>query len=175
CTPRMSRRAVRARGACPAVVSCARRRTCEEVTEALVGGGIRAAAYHAGLTGERRTATLDAFLAGELEAVAATTAFGMGIDKPDVRSVVHWTLPASPEEYYQQAGRAGRDGEPARCTLLYSPRDKGLIVFFINRAKLDAGDLSGVHRRLAERADPSGVFRVAGRDVAAVEPRSAVA
>ena len=173
--PAMLMRLLQAPGALPAVVYCGRRRTCEEVTEALVAAGIRAAAYHAGLTGERRSATLDAFLSGELEAVAATTAFGMGIDKPDVRSVVHWALPASPEEYYQQAGRAGRDGEPARCTLLYSPRDKGLIVFFINRAKLDAGDLSGVHRRLAERADPGGVFRVAERDVPAEEPRAAVA
>ena len=137
--PPMLMRLLQAPGALPAVVYCGRRRTCEEVTEALVADGIQAASYHAGLTGERRSATLEAFLSGELEAVAATTAFGMGIDKPDVRSVVHWSLPASPEEYYQQAGRAGRDGGPARCTLLYSPRDKGLIVFFINRAKLDGG------------------------------------
>jgi ATP-dependent DNA helicase RecQ len=173
--PAMLLRLLRAPGALPAVVYCGRRRTCEEVTEALSANGIRAAAYHAGLTGERRTATLEAFLSGELEAVAATTAFGMGIDKPDVRSVVHWSLPGSPEEYYQQAGRAGRDGDPARCTLLYSPRDKGLIVFFINKAKLEGGDLSGVHRRLAEGADPGGVFRVPEREVPAGEPRAAVA
>ncbi len=173
--PAMLMRLLGTPGSLPAVVYCGRRRTCEEVTEALAAAGIRAAAYHAGLSGERRSATLDAFLSGELEAVAATTAFGMGIDKPDVRSVVHWALPASPEEYYQQAGRAGRDGEPARCTLLYSPRDKGLIVFFINRAKLEGGDLSGLHRRLAEAADANGVFRVAERDVPAEEPRAAVA
>jgi ATP-dependent DNA helicase RecQ len=89
--------------------------------------------------------------------------------------VVHWSLPGSPEEYYQQAGRAGRDGDAARCTLLYSPRDKGLIVFFINKAKLEGGDLSGVHRRLAEAADPGGVFRLPERDVPAGEPRAAVA
>jgi ATP-dependent DNA helicase RecQ len=173
--PAMLMRLLRAPGALPAVVYCGRRRTCEEVTEALAAAGIRAGAYHAGITGPRRSATLDGFLAGELDAVAATTAFGMGIDKPDVRSVVHWSLPASPEEYYQQAGRAGRDGDSARCTLLYSPRDKGLIVFFINRAKVESGDLSGVHRRLAEAADAGGVFRVAERDVPAEEPRAAVA
>src|SRR4029079_9885549 len=161
--------------AVPAVVYCGRRAACVSVARELAESGFRAAPYHAGLAGDERTATLQRFLAGELDVVAATTAFGMGIDKPDVRSVVHWTLPASPEEYYQQAGRAGRDGEPDRCTLLYSPRDKGLIVFFINRAKLDAGDLSRVHRRLAERADQGGVFRVAERDVPAEEPRAAVA
>ena len=143
-------RLLQAPGALPAVVYCGRRRTCEEVAEALVAGGIRAAVYHAGLAAGRRTATLDAFLAGDLDVVAATTAFGMGIDKADVRSVVHWALPASPEEYYQQAGRAGRDGEPARCTLLYSPRDKGLIVYFINRAKLDGAALEAVHASLAD-------------------------
>jgi ATP-dependent DNA helicase RecQ len=168
-------RLLQAPGALPAVVYCGRRRTCEEVAEALVAGGIKAAVYHAGLAGGRRTATLDAFLAGDLDVVAATTAFGMGIDKADVRSVVHWALPASPEEYYQQAGRAGRDGEPARCTLLYSPRDKGLIVYFINRAKLDGGDLEAVHSSLAGVADAGGVFRAAERTLPCEEPRAAVA
>jgi ATP-dependent DNA helicase RecQ len=173
--PGVLRSLLEADGALPAVVYCGRRRTCEEVAEALAAAGMRAAVYHAGLSGDTRSATLDRFLAGELDAVAATTAFGMGIDKADVRSVVHWALPASPEEYYQQAGRAGRDGLPARCTLLYSPRDKGLIVYFINRAKLDGGDLEAVHRRLAERADAGGVFRAAEQDIAAEEPRVAVA
>ena len=114
-------------------------------------------------------------MAGDLEVVAATTAFGMGIDKADVRSVVHWTLPASPEEYYQQAGRAGRDGLPARCTLLYSPADKGLIVYFINRAKLSAGDLNGMHRALATVASPEGLFASADRELPGDEPRVALA
>ncbi len=162
-------------GALPAVIYCGRRRTCEEVVSTLTAAGINAAAYHAGLRGDRRTATLNAFLAGELDAVAATTAFGMGIDKADVRSVVHWALPASPEEYYQQAGRAGRDGEPARCTLLYSPRDKGLIVYFINRAKLSGADLETVHAGLAATAGADGLFRIAESGVAAEEPRAAVA
>jgi ATP-dependent DNA helicase RecQ len=173
--PAMLMRLLRAPAALPAVIYCGRRRTCEEVSEALVAGGIRAAVYHAGLAADRRTATLEAFLAGDLDAVAATTAFGMGIDKADVRSVVHWALPASPEEYYQQAGRAGRDGEQARCTLLYAPRDKGLTVYFINRAKLDGAALETVHRSLAEAADAGGVFRVAERAVPCEEPRSAVA
>ncbi|HEY0387781.1 MAG TPA: ATP-dependent DNA helicase RecQ [Gaiellales bacterium] len=159
----------------PAVVYCGRRKTCEEVAAHLLGSGISAAPYHAGLPPAERTETLEAFLAGRLQAVAATTAFGMGIDKADVRSVVHWTIPSSPEEYYQQAGRAGRDGAPAVCTLLYSAADKGLIAYFIERAKLSEGQLEQVHGLLAGRADPSGLFSVSERDIPVDEPRIAVA
>ena len=166
---------LQAPGALPAVVYCGRRATCEEVSAHLLGAGISAAPYHAGLAPGVRSETLESFLAGRIDVVAATTAFGMGIDKPNVRSVVHWAIPASPEEYYQQAGRAGRDGLPARCTLLYSGRDKGLIVFFINRAKMSPADLSAVHAELASRADPKGVFAVFERDVPAEDPRAALA
>jgi len=159
----------------PAVVYCGRRKTCEQVAAHLLGAGISAAPYHAGLEGEERTATLEDFLAGRLQAVAATTAFGMGIDKADVRSVVHWTIPASPEEYYQQAGRAGRDGAPAVCTLLYCGADKGLIAYFIERSKLDPGQLEGVHALLARASDPTGVFAVSARDLQVDEPQIAVA
>jgi ATP-dependent DNA helicase RecQ len=172
---RMLLTALRERSRLPAVVYCGRRRTCEEVAAHLLGGGIGAAPYHAGLPTEQRTRTLHEFLAGDLEVVTATTAFGMGIDKRDVRSVVHWTLPASPEEYYQQAGRAGRDGLPARCTLLYSAADKGLIAFFIDRARLDAAALQRVHRALAAAASPAGVFTVADGQIPADDPRVAVA
>ena len=133
------------------------------------------AAYHAGLHGERRTADPDGVPGGELDVVCATTAFGMGIDKPDVRSVVHRALPQSPEEYYQQVGRAGRDGLPARCTLLYAKRDKGLIVHFIQRARLAPTDLTAVHAAVAERADDGGVFRVREADLGIDEPRVALA
>ena len=173
--PRVLGSLLHAPDALPAVVYCGRRRTCEEVADALSAGGLRASPYHAGLDSARRSATLTAFLAGELDVVCATTAFGMGIDKADVRSVVHWALPPSPEEYYQQAGRAGRDGLPARCTLLYARRDKGLIVHFINRARLAPTDLTGVHAAVAERADDRGVFRVRERDLGIDEPRVALA
>ncbi len=98
----------------------------EAVARALVRAGHRAAPYHAGLTKSRRAATLADFLEDRVDLIVATCAFGMGIDKPDVRLVVHWTLPATPEAYYQEAGRAGRDGAFARCVLLARPGDAEL-------------------------------------------------
>lgn len=85
--------------------------------------GFEAAPYHAGLPGGARRALLKRFLEGQLRVVVATTAFGMGIDKPDVRLVVHVGVPARPESYYQEAGRAGRDGQPAKCVLLWREHD----------------------------------------------------
>jgi len=109
-----------------AIVYASTRGIAESLARALFRFGFRAVPYHAGLTRERRTATLDAFLAGQVGVVVATCAFGMGIDKPDVRLVVHWTLPPTPESYYQEAGRAGRDGEASRCVLLWRPGDAAL-------------------------------------------------
>jgi ATP-dependent DNA helicase RecQ len=106
-----------------AIVYTPTRSVTEGVARALVAAGHRAAPYHAGLDRARRAAILDAFLADRIDVVVATCAFGMGIDKPTVRLVVHWTLPPTPESYYQEAGRAGRDGEFARCVLLWHPRD----------------------------------------------------
>ena len=109
-----------------AIVYAPMRSVTEGVARALVAAGHRAAPYHAGLDRARRAAILDAFLADRIDVVVATCAFGMGIDKPTVRLVVHWTLPPTPESYYQEAGRAGRDGEFARCVLLWHPRDSAL-------------------------------------------------
>jgi len=105
------------------IVYCLSRKTADATAAFLRQHGLRARAYHAGLEAEERTRVQDAFLAGSAEVVVATVAFGMGIDKADVRFVVHRDMPRSIEGYYQEIGRAGRDGAPADCVLLYSWAD----------------------------------------------------
>ncbi len=114
-----------------AILYCATRRHTEEVAQALAARGLGAAAYHAGLPEAERRAVQEAFVGGALPVVTATNAFGMGIDRADVRAVVHWDLPGSLEAYYQEAGRAGRDGQPARCELLLHPADIRTQRFFL--------------------------------------------
>lgn len=106
-----------------AVVYAPTRNRTDGIASLLRLWGFRALPYHAGLPGPARRALLRRFLDGRTQVVVATTAFGMGIDKPDVRLVVHIGIPTRPESYYQEAGRAGRDGKPAECHLLWTARD----------------------------------------------------
>jgi ATP-dependent DNA helicase RecQ len=116
------------------IVYAATRRTVEALSALLAGSGMPAEGYHAGLAPGQRKAMQERFIGGETPVVVATNAFGMGIDKPDVRTVVHYDLPGSLEAYYQEAGRGGRDGGPADCVLLHARRDRRTQEFFIEQS-----------------------------------------
>ena len=129
------------------------RRDAEEVTDFVREvAHVAVAYYHGSLDTETRTRVQDAFMAGDLPIVVATNAFGMGIDRPDVRFVLHYTVPGTLEAYYQEAGRAGRDGLPARAILLYSPKDTSLQEFFIENDAPSLDELRAVYGYLRRSA-----------------------
>jgi ATP-dependent DNA helicase RecQ len=127
-----------AKGGGSGIVYCLSRKRVDELAAKLQQDGIRAGAYHAGLDADTRRDTQDAFIRDDLQVIVATIAFGMGIDKPDVRWVVHYDLPRTLEGYYQESGRAGRDGDPASCILYFGAADIRTAEFLIQQ-KVDAG------------------------------------
>ncbi|MFW5693506.1 MAG: RecQ family ATP-dependent DNA helicase, partial [Thermoguttaceae bacterium] len=135
------------------IYTSSRKRT-EQIAELIAAKTKRrATAYHAGLLPDQRRRAQEAFMAGRAEVVVATNAFGMGIDKPDVRFVLHYNMPGTLEAYYQEAGRAGRDGKPSRCTLFYHPSDRHIQEYFIESAYPSRENVERVWDFLRERPE----------------------
>jgi ATP-dependent DNA helicase RecQ len=160
-------RRLRALGGAPAIVYARSRRSCEEIARTLVGHGVRAAHYHAGLEAGERTRVQEAFVAGRTPVVVATTAFGMGIDKADVRLVALVNYPDSLESYVQMVGRAGRDGAPSDTVLLAGDADAAALRRFALRDVPTPELLRRVYRVLRDNdgvADPELVAEALGDD-----------
>jgi ATP-dependent DNA helicase RecQ len=152
-----------------AVVYCATRSATERVTEFLKQQGLAADRYHAGLSAEEKREIQEAFRVGDLRVIVATNAFGMGIDKPDIRLVIHGDVPGSLENYLQEAGRAGRDQDPAQCVLLFSTEDVDRQFSLSARSRLarhEIGAILKALRRLDSRGRKNGeVVATAGEIV----------
>jgi ATP-dependent DNA helicase RecQ len=143
----------------------------EELTAFLRTAGFAVDGYHGRLSARRRAEAQDRFMADEFKALVATNAFGLGIDKPDIRFVLHYHLPGTTEAFYQEFGRAGRDGDRAKSALLYDPADRKLLRFFQAKSYPDGDDLTNAHhtlKLLCDRAEPPTL-----KEIQAISPLSA--
>jgi ATP-dependent DNA helicase RecQ len=138
----------------PMIVYVGTHRHAEEISQMLCDGGLASVCYHGGMKKPQRDAVQDAFMTDKSQVVVATNAFGMGVDKPDVRTVIHYDVPESIDEYYQEIGRAGRDGQPARAILLYRPQDLGMRRAQAAGTKLTESIVEQVADALADRSTP---------------------
>jgi ATP-dependent DNA helicase RecQ len=150
-----------------AVVYASTRRAVERITATLNRGRIAAVGYHAGLDDARRHEVQDRFMREDVRVIVATSAFGMGIDKPNVRLVVHYTMPGSLEAYYQEAGRAGRDGLEGDCFLLHAFQDRFTHEFFLKSANPERTLIEQVYGLLGDEADDSGACDLSPENIAA--------
>lgn len=135
------------------IVYCATRKKVEAVSETLASWGLKCVAYHGGMSDQEREQAQNVFITRKADVAVATNAFGMGIDRPDVRFVIHYEVPGSVEAYYQEAGRAGRDGESAFCELLFNYADTRTQEFFIEGANPTAGVIRSIYQYLLNEAD----------------------
>ncbi len=148
------------------IVYASTRKTVERMAQFLDDNGVPASAYHAGLDDERRRRVQDYFMSERTRVIVATNSFGMGVDKSNVRLVIHYAMPGTLEAYYQEAGRAGRDGGQSRCLLLHSFPDRFTHEFFIKSALPDRALIESVHRRCQREADRGGVVSATAEELA---------
>ncbi len=135
------------------IIYAATRKEVESIYKELEKAGLSPAKYHAGLGAEERKRNQDTFLFDDANIMVATNAFGMGIDKSNVRYVIHYNLPKNMEAYYQEAGRAGRDGEPSECILLFGPQDVMIQKFMIEQSVLQPERKLNEYNKLQEMVD----------------------
>lgn len=135
------------------IIYTSTRKTAENIYNVLIKSGIKAGVYHAGLSDQERSETQNKFAYDDIDVVVATNAFGMGIDKSNVRFVIHNNIPKNMEAYYQEAGRAGRDGEKAECILLFAPRDIQLQAYFIEESMMSPERKINEYEKLRSMVD----------------------
>jgi ATP-dependent DNA helicase RecQ len=138
----------------PGIVYASTRKHAEEIAQALVAHDIKAAYYHAGMRAHEREQVQDQFMNDGIEVIVATTAFGMGVDKPNVRFVFHYDISDSIDSYYQEIGRAGRDGEDAKAILFYRPGDMRIHQFFAGAGHIDLDTVEHVAKTVRESHEP---------------------
>ncbi len=155
------REAVQKVGGGSGIIYVSTRAKADEIAQELLNNDIQAVSYHAGMEGSDRHWVQESFMNGQVQVVVATNAFGLGIDKKDVRFVIHHNLPGTIEAYYQEAGRAGRDGKQSFCLLLYSPKDRKLQEFFIKGDNPDANVIIEIYDTLTAMGGDRVLFTYA--------------
>jgi ATP-dependent DNA helicase RecQ len=138
----------------PGIIYVATRKDAERLAQVLVASGVKAIFYHAGMKAQEREQVQESFMQDEVEVITATIAFGMGVDKPNVRFLFHYHISGSVDSYYQEIGRAGRDGDPAEAVLFYRVQDLGIRRFLVSTGQVDVEEVEKIAELIEKRPDP---------------------